>query len=197
MWARASRAAWRNPLRTGALVLALQLVVAWAPSAASALSPGVAGTFPPQGIQLPAPRGYINDFANVIPPASAGRIQRIIDDVRRKSGGEIVVVTLPDIGQRDVADVAREIGRQWKVGRAGQPGDPARNTGVIILIVPRETNSDGRGRFRIETGLGAEGFLPDGVTGAIQDQALPLLRAQDYGGALELTTLLVADRFAR
>src|SRR5919108_3306810 len=83
-----------------------------------------------QGIQVPQPRGYVNDFANVIPAASASRIERIIDDVRAKSGGEIVVVTLPDVGQRDVADVAREIGRQWKVGRAGKPGDPARNNGV-------------------------------------------------------------------
>ncbi|HJU66239.1 MAG TPA: TPM domain-containing protein, partial [Gemmatimonadaceae bacterium] len=132
-----------------------------------------------QAIQLPAPTGYVNDFANVMPAESEARIARIIDDVRAKSGGEIVVVTLPDIGQRDVADVARTIGREWRVGQAGEPGDPARNTGVIILIVPKETNSDGMGRFRIETGYGAEGFLPDAVTGRIQDEALPMLRAQD------------------
>ena len=36
--------------------------------------------------------------------------------LRERSGGEIAVVTLADIGDRDVADVALTIGRQWKVG---------------------------------------------------------------------------------
>ena len=63
-------------------------------------------------------------------------MQRVIDDVRAKSGGEIVVVTLPDLGGRPIEEVSLAIGRQWKVGQNGKPGDPARNTGVIILLVP-------------------------------------------------------------
>src|ERR1043166_2640920 len=82
-------------------------------------------------IQLPTPVGYVNDFAHVIPADAAARIERIIQDVRTKSGGEIVVVTLPDLNGRDPADVALQIGRQWKVGKAGGPGDRAKNTGVI------------------------------------------------------------------
>ena len=35
-----------------------------------------------QGPQIPAPVGYVNDFAHVIPAASAATIERIIDDVR-------------------------------------------------------------------------------------------------------------------
>ena len=151
---------------------------------------------PRQGISVPQPQGYVNDFAHVIPAPNAERITRIIDDVRAKSGGEIVVVTLRDIGQRDIADVAREIGRQWKVGAAGKPGDPARNTGVIILVVPKETSSDGRGHLRIETGYGAEGFLTDAITGRIQDEALDSFRSGAYGDGIELDTLRVAERFA-
>src|ERR687895_2266057 len=111
-----------------------------------------------QGVQIPAPRGLVNDFANVIPAERELRIEQIAADVRAKSGGEITVVTLPNLGGRDVAEVALQIGRRWKVGRAGRPGDPARNTGVVILVVPKETSSEGRGRFRIETGTGAGGF---------------------------------------
>ena len=47
-------------------------------------------------VKIPEPRGYINDFANVIPAADTLHIHAVIDDVRAKSGGEIVVVTLPD-----------------------------------------------------------------------------------------------------
>lgn len=151
----------------------------------------------PQQISVPAPQGYVNDFAGVIPAATVPRIQRIIEDVRAKSGGEIAVVTLRDLAGRDKNDVALQIGRQWGVGKKGNPGDRARNTGVVILLVPKETSSDGRGHIAISTGQGTEGFITDATAGAIQDEALPFLRQADYGSALELITLRVAQRFAR
>src|SRR5437868_6273680 len=114
-----------------------------------------------QAFQLPAPQGYVNDFARIIPASNASTMQRIIDDVRTKSGGEIVVVTLPDLGGRPIEEVGLRIGREWKVGKNAKPGDPARNTGVIIIVVPKETSADGRGYVRIETGNGAEGFITD------------------------------------
>jgi len=45
------------------------------------------------------------------------------------------------------------------VGKSAKPGDAARNTGVIVLIVPKETSKDGAGHLRIETGYGSEGFI--------------------------------------
>ena len=149
-----------------------------------------------QGLQIPAPQGYVNDFAHIIPPNNAATIQRIIDDVRVKSGGEIVVVTLPDLGGRPVEEVGLRIGREWKVGQAGKPGDPARNTGVIILIVPKETSSDGRGHVPDETDFGAEGFITDATTGQIRDEAIPYFVRQDYGDGIQLMTLRIAQRFA-
>jgi len=118
----------------------------------------------PQALQIPAPVGYVNDFANIIPEAQKATIGRIIDDVRAKSGGEIVVVTLPDLKGRPIEETSLRIGREWKVGQKGNPGDPARNTGVIILVVPKETSSDGQGHVRTEVGYGAEGFITDAMT---------------------------------
>jgi len=147
-------------------------------------------------LQIPAPVGFVNDFAHVIPDSNAARIQQIIEDVRGKSGGDIAVVTLPDLKGRDPADVALRVGRAWGVGSKGNPGDPARNRGVVILLVPKETSSDGRGHVQIATGFGSEGFLTDATTGEIQDEALPYLRQGDYGDAIQLITLRVAQRFA-
>lgn len=45
-------------------------------------------------LQIPSLVGYVNDFARVMDPASAAAVQRVIDEVRAKPGGEIVVVTL-------------------------------------------------------------------------------------------------------
>jgi uncharacterized protein len=150
-----------------------------------------------QDPQIPAPRGYVNDFAGVIGAERAARMERIITEVHAKSGGEIAVVTLPDIGDRPVGDVALQIGRQWKVGATASVGDRRRNAGLVILVVPKESSKDGRGHISIQTGDGVEGFITDSRAGDIRREALPFLRQADYGAALELMTLRVAESYAR
>jgi uncharacterized protein len=148
------------------------------------------------GPAIPAPRGMVNDFANVIPPDQAARIEALATDVRAKSGGEIAVVTLRDLGGRDAGEIALRIGREWKVGANAKIGDASRNAGVIILVVPKETSADGKGYVRIETGQGSEGFITDGQTGDIIREALPIMKQRDYGDAIELMTQRVAQHFA-
>jgi uncharacterized protein len=149
------------------------------------------------GPQIPPPRGLVNDFANVIQPAPAARMERIAKDVREKSKGEIAIVTLPDLGGREPSEVALRIGREWKVGNMASIGDRSRNAGVVILLVPKETSSDGQGHCRIETGQGAEGFITDATSGDICREATPAFRERDYGTGLELVTLRVAQRYAQ
>ncbi len=145
---------------------------------------------------IPQPTGLVNDFARVLDAASVARLTRIAEDVRTKSRGEIAIVTLPNLEGREVADVALRIGREWKVGKIGDPGDPTRNAGAVILLVPKETNSDGRGRCFVLTGQGTEGFITDATAGSICRSATPSFVARDYAGGLELVTLLTAQRFA-
>ena len=124
-------------------------------------------------------------------------MERIAEDVRTKSRGEMTIVTLPDIGTRDVQEVALQIGREWKVGKIGNPGDPTRNAGAVILLVPKETSKDGRGHCFIATGRGAEGFITDADAGDICREATPAFMQRDYSAGLELVTLRTAERFAK
>ncbi|MGH7653292.1 MAG: TPM domain-containing protein, partial [Gemmatimonadaceae bacterium] len=130
------------------------------------------------------------------PPAQVARIEALADEVRAKSGGEIAVVTLADIGGRDGGDIALRIGREWKVGAAAKIGDATRNAGVVILVVPKETSSDGRGQVSVQVGQGSEGFITDADAGDIRREAMPLLQRRDYGDAIELMTQRVAQHFA-
>jgi uncharacterized protein len=149
-----------------------------------------------QGPQIPAPTGFVNDFANVIPAAEKVRMERLIEAVRAGSGGEIAVVTLRDLEGRDVGDVALRIGREWGVGSRAGIGDRARNAGVVVLLVPRETSADGRGYISIQTGQGVEGFITDGTSGDIRREATPALQRGAYGEALTLITARLAQRYA-
>lgn len=143
-----------------------------------------------QSVQLPAPTGMVNDFANVIPAEQQARMEQLATSVRAASGGEIAVVTLPTINGRDVGQVALEIGREWGVGAQGGAGDRARNAGVVLLIAIEDR------AVSVQVGRGAEGFLNDARAGDIRREATPLLREGRYGDALELMEFRVAEAFA-
>ena len=152
----------------------------------------------------PPPRGYgtsaaeiVVDAARVLDPAVIDRINRIAFEVRAKTGGEIAVVTMSDLRGRDVGDIALRIGRQWGVGAAASAGDPTKNAGVVVLLVPKETASDGQGRISITTGRGVEGFITDGAAGDMRRAATPYFIQRDYGSGLLLIVSEIADRFAR
>ena len=158
-----------------------------------------------QGIQLPpAPRGYgsstaevVVDAAGVLTPDAIDRINRVAFDVHQKSGGEMAVVTLPDIGLRAPVDVALGIGRAWGVGAAAAIGQRTRNAGVVILVVPKETSTSGRGHCFVTTGQGTEGFILDAEAAALCREAVPYFQRQDYAGGVEYLAQRVGGEFAR
>jgi uncharacterized protein len=148
-------------------------------------------------VSLPAPRGYVNDFAGVLDAASVVHMERVITEVRDKTHGEIAAVTLSDIGDRAAADVALQIGRQWGVGAKGEAGDPAKNLGVVVLLVPLKNHRPGTGHVFIASARGAEGFLPDARVGRIRDAMTPFLAREEYGAGLARGVDLLAQAFAQ
>ncbi|HET7790540.1 MAG TPA: TPM domain-containing protein [Gemmatimonadales bacterium] len=148
-------------------------------------------------LQIPAPTGFVNDFAGVLDGGTRQRLEALCTEVRQKTGGDIAVVTLADLGGEEASDVARTIGREWKVGGTGPAGDPRNNLGVVILVVPRKNHQPGTGAVRIEVGRGAEGFLTDAGSGRIRDAMTPDLANEDYPAGIETGVAMVAGAFAK
>jgi uncharacterized protein len=145
-----------------------------------------------QGLELPQPVGYVNDFANVISPAYRDSIQAVIDDVRQKSAGEIVVVTLPSLQGRSRDEVALQIGRDWKIGQKGGPTDADRNTGVVVLVSMQDR------AWKIETGTGTMTFIPAAEAGRIgRDLMVPELQAGNPGRGIYLAVSGLAQAYAQ
>ena len=124
--------------------------------------------------QLPRPRGYVNDFANVISSADRESIERIAAEVRERTGAEIAVVTIQSHAPYATIDeFGVALGEAWGVGSA------ADDAGAILILALSER------RVRIEVGYGLEGAIPDGRAGSILDTyVLPDLRAGNYSAAL-------------
>jgi uncharacterized protein len=159
---------------------------------------GLIAVFQGGGLQVPKPVGLVDDFAHVLNTQTSGALTTLAQAVRTHSPGEMAIVTLPDLKGQSPSDVALQIGRDWKVGKFGQPGDPNRNAGVIILVVPKETNSSGKGECHIEVGRGAEGYITDGDAGDICREAVArYFRTGDYNDGTALVAMRVAQKFAQ
>jgi uncharacterized protein len=151
----------------------------------------VRGLFPSQ------PAGHVTDAAGIVDAAAEARITSLAERLRAATGAEIAVVTLPTIGDREEADVAREIGRAWGVGAATEIGDERRNAGIVLLVVPRQGGQPGTGRVRVEVGQGLEGIVTDVTAGRIRDLMGERLAREDYSGALQDGVEALAGIIAR
>ena len=138
---------------------------------------------PAQGKEtFPAPTGAVNDFAGVIPAEYQQRMSGLAEEVLQKTGVAIVVATFPDIGDNAPEDFVNRLYQAWGIGRKGE------DKGVLIFVAVKQR------KFRIETGYGVEGILPDGLVGEIRDRyAIPNLRRGDYGEGLFRPMLAIAQ----
>jgi uncharacterized protein len=124
--------------------------------------------------KYPAPRGAVNDFANVIDSANAARMENLAREVLQKTGTAVVVATVDTVGENeDYSFYANGLYKAWGIGEKGE------DKGVLIFLTVKER------QVRIETGYGVEGILPDGLVGEILDKyVVPLLKEGNYGKAL-------------
>ncbi|HKI94116.1 MAG TPA: TPM domain-containing protein, partial [Gemmatimonadales bacterium] len=148
--------------------------------------------------QFPAPTGYVNDFAGIIPPAQRAQMEAIAREVKEKCGGEIAIVTLDSLNGESPIEAGVDIGRQWGVGAKGAVGDSARNAGVVLLLVPGKHPGDGKAQIAIATGFGVEGFLTDARSGEIRDAiGRTAVDQGSYAAGLLAGTWLIGQAYAR
>lgn len=84
-------------------------------------------------VQLPSPIGYVSDHAQVLDAEWKERIRSVCQDLERKTGVEMVVVTVPSIAPvLSVNEYATALYEQWKIGSTQQ------EHGVMVLVAVQE-----------------------------------------------------------
>ena len=165
-----------------------QIVVLLATLALGAILLGGAGaesTLAAAAKRFPEPVGALSDFAAIVDPASADSIATLATELRQKTGAELAVVTLRDLGGETIDPAATALFKEWGVGRAGH------DDGVLVLLALQER------KVRIEPGYDLEGPLPDGRCGAIIRRVMgPELSAGRYGPGLLAGARAVAGAIA-
>ncbi len=130
------------------------------------LAPGIALA---QGLDLPEPVGYVNDFAGLIADDTEARLEQTLRQYEQETTVEVVAVTLPDLQGTTIEDYAVRLFEKWGIGKRDV------DNGVLLIVARDERD------VRIEVGYGMEPYITDGQAGRILDrEVVPALRGGDY-----------------
>ncbi len=130
----------------------------------------------------PTQKFFVNDFADCINESDEQKMQSMAEELYKKTGAQVVCVTVNSLDGKEVRDYALGLGREWGIGSKN-------NDGVLLLLSVEERQID------IEVGYGLEGALPDGKTGRILDNyAMPYLKSDDFStGLREAFSALIGE----
>src|ERR1700733_8135699 len=96
---------------------------------------------------MPAPTGYIDDYAGVISASANTELEAISNEVHNKTRAQIFLVTVKSTEGEEVQTFANELFAKWKIG------EKKTDRGVLLLFA-----IDDHKRW-IEVGYGLEGNL--------------------------------------
>jgi uncharacterized protein len=123
---------------------------------------------------VPPLRGRVVDLADVLTSAAERDLTTQLAKVEQKTGTQIVVAILPDLGGYPIESWGLALGRTWQIGRAGK------DDGIVIVLAPNDRE------IRIEVGYGLEGDIPDAKAHQIiQHILVPAFREGRYATGLE------------
>jgi uncharacterized protein len=123
---------------------------------------------------LPAPTGYVNDYANVIDAATKDRMEAMLQALAHQSDPiEFAVVTVPTTGDTPIFDYSLAVARGWGIGSS-----EGEKNGLLLLVAVNDR------AWRVQVSRHLEGDLPDGLTGEIGRRMTAPFRAGDYSKGL-------------
>jgi uncharacterized protein len=172
---------WRAGARL-AFALALVSMSSLALGAASSAAQDSTGLAEPE---IPAPVGFVNDRAGVLQESTRARLEAFLDQVKRKTGAEFAVLTVPSTEPLTPSEYKVKAFERWGLGKHGE------DNGLLLLLAVKEREA------WFETGYGLEGVLPDGLEARIvREEMSPRFRAGDLDGCVIAGVQAAAVRIA-
>jgi uncharacterized protein len=138
---------------------------------------------PGRAAEVPFLSGRVVDDAEILQPATRSRLEVAIVGHERRTTDQIVVLTVPTIGDESIEEYASKVFETWKLGIKGK------DNGVLVVIVPQNR------KMRIEVGYGLEGTLTDVASSRIiRNVMTPRFKAGNYDqGVLDGVQAIIAQ----
>ncbi|MCD6017418.1 MAG: YgcG family protein [Bacteroidetes bacterium] len=115
------------------------------------------------------PLNYITDEADLLNDVEESALNSKLKAFEDSSSNQLFIYTAPGLNGKAIESISQDIFHEWHIGRDGK------NNGILITIFSEDH------KFRIHTGYGLEGILPDLLTKHIQDNDMrPLFKENRY-----------------
>lgn len=126
---------------------------------------------------LPAPTGFVNDYAGVLSNGSKQSIDAKLTDLKKRTGVEIGVAIVTTTGDRPIFDYSLAVARGWKIGSKDDD-----NPSALLFVAINDR------KYFTQISRDLEDELPDGVAGSLQRQFLvPEFKKQNYAKGISDT----------
>ena len=115
----------------------------------------------------------VNDLCGLLSAEQQQSLEQRLVAFDDSTSNQIMLLVTPSLGGDAIESFSHKVAQQWGVGTQ------AHNNGVVIVIKPKTSDSDGQ--VRLEVGYGLEGALPDVFCKSIiDDDMIPHVREGDY-----------------
>jgi tetratricopeptide (TPR) repeat protein len=125
-----------------------------------------------QKTRLPPPRGYVNDFADVIDASTKQRLETILANLQQRVGIEFYVALVKSVGAEDLHDYSLRVANEWNLGAKIQ------RKGLLLVI------ATDNGKFFTQFSGGVQADLPDGLIGEMGRRMSPKIESAGYSQGL-------------
>lgn len=133
---------------------------------------------------LPAPTGFVNDYANVFDVNSRQRLESLLVQLKEEANIEFAVVTVETTNGQPIADYSLQLAKEWGVG----PKDTPQGGGLLLLLAVKDR------QWRLQVSRSLEKDLPDEVCKELGDQSTELYRDGRYGDGIEKYVEAIIER---
>ncbi len=129
----------------------------------------------------PKPKQLVSDFANALSPSERSALERKLVAYNDTTSTQIAVVIDRSLDGAEIFDYSYKLAKSWGIGQQDD------DNGILIYVAFSDR------KLRIQTGYGAEGFLPDAMAKRIVDQVITpaFKRGQYYQGLNKATDIII------
>jgi uncharacterized protein len=112
------------------------------------------------GLEVPALKGRVNDYARILEPEQAAALENNLAAIESSTTAQFVLLTIPSLEGEPLEDFSLRVAEAWKLGQKRA------DNGLLMMVAVEDR------AIRIEVGYGLEGTLPDGKCGTIIRQVI-------------------------
>lgn len=131
----------------------------------------------------PNPNRLVSDYANMLSPQEEAALTNKLNAYARETSTQIAIVTERSLEGEDIFDYSFRLAQEWGIGGNGE-----NDNGILIYVALEDRD------MYIQTGYGAEGFLPDNIAKRVIENVItPAFREGQYYEGLSEGAQVIMD----